>query len=228
MTKEQCQLLRNRNIIENVWSVLKLNYNLIYHRARSVVGMFRHFFSVFLLFCFIGFMKNITFPYKIQSFAENSIFDLINIVNHNLHCDVSPMPEKYFSIPLPVSHFISSHTFPPGDWSPLAEGSWWHWWLSSPPFLAVWWWWAECPGHGRWFLLPACWFRRRCPPARSGCTCCSGRPGCSPSWCPARRMRRLAPGCRRFKSCHPEYNSLYNNELLTVLFLLACSLVTKC
>lgn len=115
MTKEQCQLLRNRNIIENVWSVLKLNYNLIYHRARSVVGMFRHFFSVFLLFCFIGFMKNITFPYKIQSFAENSIFDLINIVNHNLHCDVSPMPEKYFSIPLPVSHFISSHTFPPGD-----------------------------------------------------------------------------------------------------------------
>ena len=38
MTKEQFRLLRNRNIIENVWSVMKLNYNLIYHRARSVMG----------------------------------------------------------------------------------------------------------------------------------------------------------------------------------------------
>ncbi|MGP1491198.1 MAG: transposase [Treponema sp.] len=44
MTKEQFRLLRNRNIIENVWSVMKLNYNLIYHRARSITGMFRHFF----------------------------------------------------------------------------------------------------------------------------------------------------------------------------------------
>lgn len=53
MSKEQLQLLHNRNIIENVWSVLKLNYNLIYHRARSVTGMFRHFFysiSAFLFF----------------------------------------------------------------------------------------------------------------------------------------------------------------------------------
>ncbi len=33
-------------------AVMKLNYNLVYHRARSVAGMFRHFFysiSVFLL-----------------------------------------------------------------------------------------------------------------------------------------------------------------------------------
>ncbi len=31
---------------------MKLNYNLVYHRARSVAGMFRHFFysiSAFLL-----------------------------------------------------------------------------------------------------------------------------------------------------------------------------------
>ena len=52
MTKEQFQLLRNRNCIENVWSVMKKNYNLIYHAARSVTGMFRHFFysiSAFLL-----------------------------------------------------------------------------------------------------------------------------------------------------------------------------------
>ena len=52
MTKEQCQFLHNRNIIENVWSVLKLNYNLIYHRARSIVGMFRHFFYSISAFLF--------------------------------------------------------------------------------------------------------------------------------------------------------------------------------
>lgn len=52
MTKEQYRLLRNRNIIENVWSVLKLNYNLVYHRARSVVGMFRHFFFSISAFLF--------------------------------------------------------------------------------------------------------------------------------------------------------------------------------
>lgn len=52
MTKEQYQLLRNRNVIENVWSVLKLNYNLVYHRARSVIGMFRHFFFSISAFLF--------------------------------------------------------------------------------------------------------------------------------------------------------------------------------
>jgi len=41
MTEEQFQLLRNRNCIENVWSVLKKNYNLIYHAARSIPGMFQ-------------------------------------------------------------------------------------------------------------------------------------------------------------------------------------------
>lgn len=52
LTEKQFRLLMRRNKIENVWSVMKLNYNLIYHRARSVRGMFRHFFysiSAFLL-----------------------------------------------------------------------------------------------------------------------------------------------------------------------------------
>ena len=52
LTKEQFEMLLHRNRIENVWSVMKLNYNLIYHRARSATGMFRHFFysiSGFLL-----------------------------------------------------------------------------------------------------------------------------------------------------------------------------------
>ena len=52
MTQEQFHLLLNRNRIENVWSVLKLNYNLIYHKARSITGMFRHFFYSISAFLF--------------------------------------------------------------------------------------------------------------------------------------------------------------------------------
>ena len=52
LTEEQFQLLLKRNRIENVWSVMKLNYNLIYHRARSVSGMFRHFFYSISAFLF--------------------------------------------------------------------------------------------------------------------------------------------------------------------------------
>ena len=52
MSEEQFQLLNSRNIIENVWSVLKLNYNLIYHRARSITGMLRHFFYSISAFLF--------------------------------------------------------------------------------------------------------------------------------------------------------------------------------
>ena len=52
MTKEQFQLLLKRNRIENVWPVMKMNYNLIYHRARSVSGMFRHFFYSISAFLF--------------------------------------------------------------------------------------------------------------------------------------------------------------------------------
>ena len=43
MTQEQFRLLNNCNITGNLWSVLKLDYNLIHHRARSITGMFRHF-----------------------------------------------------------------------------------------------------------------------------------------------------------------------------------------
>ena len=52
LTEEQFLLLSKRNRIENVWSVMKLNYNLIYHRARSVKGMFRHFFYSISAFLF--------------------------------------------------------------------------------------------------------------------------------------------------------------------------------
>ena len=41
-----------RNRIENAWSVMKLNYNLIYHHAGSATGMFRHFFYSISAFLF--------------------------------------------------------------------------------------------------------------------------------------------------------------------------------
>ena len=73
MTKEQFRLLRNRNIIENVWSVMKLNYNLIYHRVRSITGMFRHFFYSISAFLFHRiddvqqwFLPNLAFFIKLE------------------------------------------------------------------------------------------------------------------------------------------------------------------
>ena len=71
LTEEQFQLLLKRNRIENVWSVMKLNYNLIYHRARSVSGMFRHFFYSISAFLFhlVDDVKQWFLP-NYQSFAK--------------------------------------------------------------------------------------------------------------------------------------------------------------
>ena len=45
MTCEQWEHLRNRNIIESDWGVLKQNYFLEYHQARCMDGLFRHYVS---------------------------------------------------------------------------------------------------------------------------------------------------------------------------------------
>ena len=52
ISKEQFDAIERRNIIETVWSVLKGSFCLVYTKARSVTGMFRHFFysiAAFLL-----------------------------------------------------------------------------------------------------------------------------------------------------------------------------------
>lgn len=74
MTKEQFRLLRNRNIIESIWSAMKLNYNLIYHRARSITGMFRHFFYSIpaFLFCRIDDVQQWFLP-DLELFAKLEI-----------------------------------------------------------------------------------------------------------------------------------------------------------
>jgi hypothetical protein len=43
MTKEQGFMLRKRNIIETVWGVLKERYGLVFHLARNIIGLFRHY-----------------------------------------------------------------------------------------------------------------------------------------------------------------------------------------
>jgi hypothetical protein len=43
MTAKQGVLLRKRNIIESVWSVLKGSFGLVFRKARSLDGLFRHY-----------------------------------------------------------------------------------------------------------------------------------------------------------------------------------------
>ena len=72
MTAEQYQLLLNRNRIENVWSVMKLNYSLIYHKARSITGMFRHFFYSISAFLF-HFVDNATQWFLPNAFVQQKL-----------------------------------------------------------------------------------------------------------------------------------------------------------
>ena len=54
MSGEQWEYLRKRNIIESDWGVLKQNYFLEYHQARSIIGLFRHYvccISAYILEC---------------------------------------------------------------------------------------------------------------------------------------------------------------------------------
>jgi hypothetical protein len=43
MTEQDKHLLRKRSIIETVWDVLKERYGLVFHLARNVTGLFRHY-----------------------------------------------------------------------------------------------------------------------------------------------------------------------------------------
>ena len=43
MTEQDAHLLRKRSIIETVWDVLKERYGLVFHLARNMTGLFRHY-----------------------------------------------------------------------------------------------------------------------------------------------------------------------------------------
>lgn len=53
MSQFECYHIKHRSIIESDWGVLKNNFQLEYHKARSIVGMFRHFF-----YCIVAYMIN--------------------------------------------------------------------------------------------------------------------------------------------------------------------------
>ena len=44
MSRFECYHIKHRSILESNWETLKNNFQLEYHKARSIVGMFRHFF----------------------------------------------------------------------------------------------------------------------------------------------------------------------------------------
>ena len=44
MSRFECYHIKHRSIIESDWGTLKNNFQLEYHKARSIVSMFRHFF----------------------------------------------------------------------------------------------------------------------------------------------------------------------------------------
>jgi hypothetical protein len=52
MTAAQGRLLRKRNIIETVWDVLKERYGLVFHLARHITGLFRHYCYSLLSYLF--------------------------------------------------------------------------------------------------------------------------------------------------------------------------------
>jgi hypothetical protein len=50
MSGEQKQLFRDRSCIETIWGVLKERFQLVYHLARGMTGLFRHYFYSIISF----------------------------------------------------------------------------------------------------------------------------------------------------------------------------------
>ena len=57
MTSEQKNLFRKRSIIETTWGVLKERFQLVYHLARSMAGLFRHYLYSLAAFLLSPFLK---------------------------------------------------------------------------------------------------------------------------------------------------------------------------
>jgi hypothetical protein len=58
MSGEQKRLLRERSRIETIWDVLKERFQLVYHLARSMTGLFRHYFYSVASFLIRQFMES--------------------------------------------------------------------------------------------------------------------------------------------------------------------------
>lgn len=62
MSRYECRHIKRRSVIESVWGTLKNNFQLEYHKARSIKGMFRHFFcsiAAYMIFRNLSFYQNL-------------------------------------------------------------------------------------------------------------------------------------------------------------------------
>jgi hypothetical protein len=57
MSEEQGRLFRERSIIETTWGVLKERFQLVYHLARNMTGLFRHYFYSLVSFLLRPFIE---------------------------------------------------------------------------------------------------------------------------------------------------------------------------
>jgi len=75
MNKEQKELFKKRSKIENIWDVLKERFDIIYSLARSIHGLFRHYFYSIITFVIknkINISDNfILFPKKFDTLSLN-------------------------------------------------------------------------------------------------------------------------------------------------------------
>jgi hypothetical protein len=65
MSGEQKQLFRDRSCIETTWDVLKERFQLVYHLARGMTGLFRHYCYSIISFLLRPFIESSVPPLKI-------------------------------------------------------------------------------------------------------------------------------------------------------------------
>jgi hypothetical protein len=68
MTEQQGNLLRKRSILETVWDVLKERYGLVFHLARNITGLFRHYCYSLLSHM----LRNVLQPYSLGLLSSSS------------------------------------------------------------------------------------------------------------------------------------------------------------
>ncbi|MCI6316460.1 MAG: hypothetical protein MR877_04770 [Spirochaetia bacterium] len=74
MSHFECYHIKHRSIIESDWGTLKNNFQLEYHKARSIVGMFRHFFYSIAAYIFYFLNKNSFIAFSAMSILFSSTF----------------------------------------------------------------------------------------------------------------------------------------------------------
>ena len=82
MSRFECYHIKHRSIIESNWETFKNNFQLEYHKARSIVGMFRHFFysiAAYMINPKSGLLSKL---FQITFNLENSNFGLIKVDRH--------------------------------------------------------------------------------------------------------------------------------------------------